>query len=73
VIVIENGHWRSPIAVNDEIADLLERVGQPVAELPPESQIKAFEWRRSGEIQPEQCASLPPGRTGAGGEPARDG
>jgi hypothetical protein len=64
LVVVEAGHWRSPIAVSDEVADLIEAATQPVAEMPPESQIKAFEWRRVSDTRPEHCESLPPPRTG---------
>jgi hypothetical protein len=62
VVVVEAGHWRSPLFVTDEAADVIEAATEPIAEIPPQSQIKAFRWQHSPESQSERCSSLPPQR-----------
>ena len=46
VVVVEVGQWRSPLFVTDEAADAIEAATEPIAEIPPQSQIKAFRWQR---------------------------
>jgi hypothetical protein len=64
LIVVEAGQWRFRPAVSDEVADAIEAASQPLAGVPPEAQIKAFEWQRPIDTRPEHCESLPPPRTG---------
>jgi 4-amino-4-deoxy-L-arabinose transferase-like glycosyltransferase len=65
VILVETTHWRSPAAVTDEVADAIEAGTRSIVGVPPETGIKAFNWRRAADApRPADCATLPPSRTG---------